>query len=340
MRRRARHPRSCTSATPAPTTAAKHDRYMRIDGGRYHSPRHLNSIVTDPSSSPTHAVPDRQAGSPNSASPKTPTTPRASSPTPRPSTATCSATRGSRGRAREVGREAARRRRAARPTASTPRSRCSSDRPDHRGPRRRMRILVTGAGGFIGGHLVPELEHAGHDVWGTSVDLDDGDLTEPGVARGSSATAAADVVVHLAAQVGRQFGEDDVARDPVERADDDARRAGLRPPPAPGCCTRRRARCTATSATSCARGRAARAAEQHLRPVEAVGRGGRRLYAPGRAADRALLDAVRARRPARPRPPRAGQHAVAGAPPAPDPDPHRGASGRGAGSATPSAASG
>lgn len=69
-----------------------------------------------------------------------------------------------------------------------------------------MVILVTGAGGFIGSHLCAELESADHDV--RRVDLEDGDLTEPGVARRIIRSHRPDVVVHLAAQVGRIFGED------------------------------------------------------------------------------------------------------------------------------------
>jgi GDP-4-dehydro-6-deoxy-D-mannose reductase len=38
-----------------------------------------------------------------------------------------------------------------------------------------MRVLVTGAGGFVGGHLVPALEADGHEVTGTAID-DKGDL--------------------------------------------------------------------------------------------------------------------------------------------------------------------
>ncbi len=68
-----------------------------------------------------------------------------------------------------------------------------------------MVILVTGARGFIGSHLSDELGSAGHDVRG--VDLDDGDLTEPGVARRILRDHRPELVVHLAAQVGRLFGE-------------------------------------------------------------------------------------------------------------------------------------
>lgn len=70
-----------------------------------------------------------------------------------------------------------------------------------------MKILVTGAHGFIGQHLVPELEQA-HDVIG--VDFPDGDLAVSGVFSGLLAEHTPDTVVHLAAQVGRLFGEDDL----------------------------------------------------------------------------------------------------------------------------------
>jgi len=70
-----------------------------------------------------------------------------------------------------------------------------------------MRILVTGAAGFIGSYLMPELCKAGHDAVG--VDYGDGDLTEPNVASRIVNSCQPEVVVHLAAKVGRLFGEED-----------------------------------------------------------------------------------------------------------------------------------
>lgn len=72
-----------------------------------------------------------------------------------------------------------------------------------------MRVLITGAAGFIGTWLAPELEAFGHEVIG--VDLADGDLREKGVADRLVRAHRPEVVVHLAAQVGRIKGEDDVA---------------------------------------------------------------------------------------------------------------------------------
>jgi nucleoside-diphosphate-sugar epimerase len=71
-----------------------------------------------------------------------------------------------------------------------------------------VRILITGNRGFIGQHLTAELEDAGHDVVGH--DRGDGDLSHPGVFETALRRAAPDRVVHLAAQVGREFGEADV----------------------------------------------------------------------------------------------------------------------------------
>lgn len=71
-----------------------------------------------------------------------------------------------------------------------------------------MRILVTGHRGFIGMHLCAEFESAGYDVCGH--DRDEGDLTHPGIFDGVVRDAKPDRVIHLAAQVGRLFGEADV----------------------------------------------------------------------------------------------------------------------------------
>ena len=71
-----------------------------------------------------------------------------------------------------------------------------------------MRILVTGAAGFIGQHLRAELEKD-HEVVG--VDKSDGDLRYPGTIIRHLEHEQPEVVVHLAAKVGRMFGEDNLA---------------------------------------------------------------------------------------------------------------------------------
>jgi nucleoside-diphosphate-sugar epimerase len=70
-----------------------------------------------------------------------------------------------------------------------------------------MRILITGDEGFIGQWLTRELD-ARHEVYGH--DLVDGDLTQPGVFDATIRNVQPDQVIHLAAQVGREFGEADV----------------------------------------------------------------------------------------------------------------------------------
>lgn len=59
------------------------------------------------------------------------------------------------------------------------------------------KILITGATGFIGGHLVPAIEKAGHEV--ISLNSGSGDVADPST---WSKYPAADIVIHLA---GKSF---------------------------------------------------------------------------------------------------------------------------------------
>lgn len=70
-----------------------------------------------------------------------------------------------------------------------------------------MRIMLTGARGFIARSLIPELEAGGHEVIAT--DIEDGDLTVSGIADGLVKAHRPDAVVHLAAAVSRILCEDD-----------------------------------------------------------------------------------------------------------------------------------
>lgn len=72
-----------------------------------------------------------------------------------------------------------------------------------------MKILITGHHGFIGRHLARELRDHGHTVIGVDYAVDpSADLRLPGVAFERIVSAAPEIVVHLAAKVGRLFGED------------------------------------------------------------------------------------------------------------------------------------
>ena len=70
-----------------------------------------------------------------------------------------------------------------------------------------MKILVTGADGFIGSYLVPELQQAKHEVIPTV--KKNGDLVLPSTMASLLSTHRPDVVVHLAAKTSRLLCEDD-----------------------------------------------------------------------------------------------------------------------------------
>jgi GDP-4-dehydro-6-deoxy-D-mannose reductase len=72
----------------------------------------------------------------------------------------------------------------------------------------RVRVLVTGSAGFVGGRLIPRLVAAGHTPIGVDREVDVGD---PDSVAGAVAAAAPDAVVHLAA---RSFVPDSF-RDPA-----------------------------------------------------------------------------------------------------------------------------
>ena len=59
------------------------------------------------------------------------------------------------------------------------------------------RVLVVGAGGFVGGHLVARLTDEGADV--TALTRADCDLTDPDAVRAAVSAARPEVVLHLAA---------------------------------------------------------------------------------------------------------------------------------------------
>jgi dTDP-glucose 4,6-dehydratase len=75
-----------------------------------------------------------------------------------------------------------------------------------------MRILVTGSHGFIGRHLCPQLQDRGHEMLGidrqATARANRHDLRQS--IRPVLERYKPDLVVHLAAHVGRLFGEDDM----------------------------------------------------------------------------------------------------------------------------------
>jgi nucleoside-diphosphate-sugar epimerase len=85
-----------------------------------------------------------------------------------------------------------------------------------------VKILVTGAAGFIGGHLIDALNAREHEVigldWNPTPLTYATDLLKPGSFASELMHHEPDLVVHLAAQVGRLFGEDDVRNSVVSNA--------------------------------------------------------------------------------------------------------------------------
>lgn len=70
-----------------------------------------------------------------------------------------------------------------------------------------MKILITGSKGFIGVNLVRHLSSCGYDVVG--IDFQDGDLRDNGEAEYHILKHKPDICIHLAAQVGIYFNEQD-----------------------------------------------------------------------------------------------------------------------------------
>jgi nucleoside-diphosphate-sugar epimerase len=74
-----------------------------------------------------------------------------------------------------------------------------------------MRVLVTGASGFVGRALVEELRHGERSYEVHPLERSAGDLAEPGLAEAVLAEAAPETVVHAAARIGVVRCEDDPA---------------------------------------------------------------------------------------------------------------------------------
>ncbi len=78
-----------------------------------------------------------------------------------------------------------------------------------------MRILVTGSEGFVGSHLLRGLAQTEHQILG--FDEKDG-LVIPDHFEQTLFDFNPDLVIHLAAKVGREFGEDDVTETIAQNA--------------------------------------------------------------------------------------------------------------------------
>ena len=108
-----------------------------------------------------------------------------------------------------------------------------------------MRILVTGADGFVGQHLCDELEQ-GHVV--IRSDRADADLAEPYQAQRLVRSSRPDYVVHLAARYGRLLCRDEPHRAVADNTASTTELAAVCAEGGSRCSTRPRARSTATTA--------------------------------------------------------------------------------------------
>jgi nucleoside-diphosphate-sugar epimerase len=70
-----------------------------------------------------------------------------------------------------------------------------------------MRVLVTGASGFVGRALIEELRHGGRAYEVYALERREGDLADEGIAEQAIAESEPDVVVHAAARIGIEPSE-------------------------------------------------------------------------------------------------------------------------------------
>ena len=75
---------------------------------------------------------------------------------------------------------------------------------------KKTKVAITGVSGFVGSWLKTELENNGYEVHGTDINSDGRNLLDPNAFRDWIDSIQPDVCYHLAAQVGRIFGEQDV----------------------------------------------------------------------------------------------------------------------------------